>query len=148
MSALIVHPPISPTSVCFASHAASLAMSVSVFTMTHCTIRPQSGLFCGMHGIGLTHAGCLSGVVAAAGVVWPGFVSYDNRDSAEKAISQMNGYQVRYSVVVSLFLLKCFDNAVAQECVRAALCSPSVARAHSCTSWCVCGVFGPLKPCT
>lgn len=23
-----------------------------------------------------------------------GFVSYDNRDSAEKAISQMNGYQV------------------------------------------------------
>lgn len=24
-----------------------------------------------------------------------GFVSYDNRDSAEKAISQMNGYQVR-----------------------------------------------------
>lgn len=32
-----------------------------------------------------------------------GFVSYDNRDSAEKAISQMNGYQVR---VLSFFILR------------------------------------------
>lgn len=41
----------------------------------------------------------------ADGLVWTltcpdtrraGFVSYDNRDSAEKAISQMNGYQVGY----------------------------------------------------
>lgn len=70
----------------------------------------------GLNRVETRHASFASRVCLLSGgvcmlYVCTGFVSYDNRDSAEKAISQMNGYQVRCRHV-----LECLQNVVIVCC--------------------------------
>lgn len=64
---------------------------------------------------------CVLVLDVSAGLPLTGFVSYDNRDSAEKAISQMNGYQVR-----------CYD---ARECCAARPALSKASRQDSSHVW-------------